>query len=292
MGQTIMIKLNVPGYTFLESIEQCIQGITGNNSLAAKAFNSKNALDLQNINYLNLSQTGDLYTIRPITTEEEGSLIGNLTKPELVKLYDTYFVKKEKPARSIYNALILAANEQCPFCGGIGRPRNLDHYLPKTHFPYFSVAPNNLIPSCRDCNMDGKGSSFANTKSEQIIHPYLDNLQFFNEQWIFASYTPDVDSSDEPGTFVYFVDPPEHWSEDDKNRVITHFNNFDLAVRFATKASEELTICINQIDLLIEAGLTTDLVKQTLVDPVVNKVQFVNHWRRAMYQALADAILV
>jgi hypothetical protein len=82
-----------------------------------------------------------------------------------------YFVPEEKPARTIYDSLLNSAKEKCPFCGGIGTPRNLDHFLPKAHFPQFSVLPRNLIPACRDCNMDGKGHAFATNAEDQIILP-------------------------------------------------------------------------------------------------------------------------
>ena len=292
MESTVMIKLNAPSYNFLQSLETCIEGITGNNALKAKIIHNKNALNEEGQSYLASAQTGELYTFGPVMCAkgEDPIVIDNLTKSELVKLYDTYYVKAGKPGRSVYNSLMLAADEKCPFCGGIGRPRNLDHFLPKAHFPIFSILPNNLVPSCRDCNMDGKGQGFAITKAQQVIQPYLDDMMFFNEQWVFASYTPS--GNDEPGTFIYFVNPPGNWDADDKARVITHFTDFELAVRFATKASEELATSLTQINLLKELGISNDQVRQTLVEPVINGAPFVNHWRRGMYQALAEAILM
>lgn len=287
-----MIKLNAPSYNFLQTLEHCIEGITGNNALKAKVNHSKDALNVQSHNYLTSAQTGELYTFSPLRCARgaDPTVIDNLTKSELVKLYDLYLVKSGKPGRSVYNSLLLAADEKCPFCGGIGRPRNLDHFLPKAHFPLFSVVPNNLVPSCRDCNMDGKGQYFAVNKSQQVIQPYLDDMKFFDEQWIFASYTSG--ENNEPGTFIYFVNPPDYWDDDDKNRVITHFTDFELAVRFATKAAEELATSLAQIDLLKELGISNSQVKQTLVDPVIDEAPFVNHWRRGMYQALADVVLI
>jgi hypothetical protein len=287
-----MIRLNAPNYNFLQTLEQCIEGITGNNLLKAKVNHSKNALNVQSHNYLASAQTGELYTFSPLRSARgaDPTVIDNLTKSELVKLYDLYLVKPGKPGRSVYNSLLLAADEKCPFCGGIGRPRNLDHFLPKAHFPLFSVVPNNLVPSCRDCNMDGKGQDFAVNKSQQVIQPYLDDIKFFDEQWIFASYAPG--ENNDPGTFIYFVNPPDYWEADDKSRVITHFTDFELAVRFATKAAEELVTSLAQINLLKGLGISNHQVKQTLVDPVINEAPFVNHWRRGMYQALADTILI
>ena len=59
--------------------------------------------------------------------------------------------------------------------------KNLDHYLPKAKYPTLSVAPNNLIPSCRDCNMDKRDS--ASCDSQNIpVHLYFDDIP--NEPWL------------------------------------------------------------------------------------------------------------
>ncbi|WP_394130741.1 HNH endonuclease [Shewanella maritima] len=286
-----MMRLKAPKHSFLNSIDKCCDGITGNNVLKNKVIQSKNALEAFEQVYSASGQTGELFTFAPLKCgkNDDPVVLGNLTKSELVKLYDSYFVGSKKPGRSIYNSLMLAADEKCPFCGGIGRPRNLDHYLPKAHFPFFSVLPINLVPSCRDCNMDGKGQGFAISKGMQVIQPYLDDLKFFNEQWIYASYTPGV--NDEPGTFVYSVNPPENWDIEEKKRVHTHFKDFDLAVRYATKAAEELITCLTQINSLKSLNIPDNQIKQALIEPVIAQAPFVNHWRRGMYQAIGQILL-
>lgn len=286
-----MMRLKAPEYSFLNSIDKCSNGITGNIALKNKVTESKNALNAMEQIYFASGHTGDLYAFAPLVCgkNEDPIVLDNLIKSELVKLYDLYFVNSNKPGRSIYNSLLLAADEKCPFCGGIGRPRNLDHYLPKAHFPLFSVLPINLVPSCRDCNMDGKGQGFATSKGMQVIQPYLDDLKFFNEQWIYALYTPGV--NDEPGFLIYSVNPPENWDIEEQKRVRTHFKNFDLAVRYATKASEELITCLTQINMLKNIGIPDIQIKQTLIEPVIDQAPFVNHWRRGMYQAIGQILL-
>ncbi|HDI3248707.1 TPA: hypothetical protein PMC35_002182 [Vibrio cholerae] len=77
----------------------------------------------------------------------------------------------------------------CPYCnrnftpvvvmGGEDSARpELDHFLPKSLFPMFSVSFHNLIPSCHCCN-HSKGNYNvvqANTRGElsyKLLHPYL-----------------------------------------------------------------------------------------------------------------------
>ncbi|MFJ8242523.1 HNH endonuclease [Bacillus tropicus] len=49
---------------------------------------------------------------------------------------------------------------------------DLDHILPKSFFPIFSLSLNNFIPSCQICN-----SRFKLNKGIEIINPYLDNFE-------------------------------------------------------------------------------------------------------------------
>src|ERR1035438_3503170 len=40
----------------------------------------------------------------------------------------------------------------CPYCDNNTRNLELDHFLPQDEFPLLSCHPDNLIPSCHDCN--------------------------------------------------------------------------------------------------------------------------------------------
>ena len=285
-----MMRLSEPQYSFEQTLDECVMGITGNAALREKLTSSKPDLTAAEDGYLNAVGTGELYTIPPINTDvdKDPVVINTLKKSELVKIYDQYFVAEDKPARKIYDALLNSAKEKCPFCGGIGTPRNLDHFLPKAHFPQFSVLPRNLVPSCRDCNMDGKGHDFATNAEDQIIQPYADKDRFFIEQWIFATYH--AGNNGEPGEFEYYTSPPEGWSEVDKLRVRKHFKDFDLAKRYATKAAEMLGTVLNQIKTMEQAGLENGVIQSTLLQPGVDAAPFVNHWQKGMYHALLLAL--
>jgi hypothetical protein len=60
----------------------------------------------------------------------------------------------------------------CPMCGNqtVG---TVEHYLPKTPFPEFSVFSWNLIPSCISCNQK-RGSKHVNGVGYQLLHPIFD----------------------------------------------------------------------------------------------------------------------
>ena len=64
----------------------------------------------------------------------------------------------------------------CPACGEPGGPNTLDHYLPKTTYPHFSVEPHNLVPMCDAC----QGKKLANVGDidhpKFFVHPYFDTF--------------------------------------------------------------------------------------------------------------------
>lgn len=78
----------------------------------------------------------------------------------------------------------------CPYCNrnyvhtlktakGKTRPE-LDHYFPKSRFPFLALSIFNMIPSCHICNSNLKGSKDFYT--ENHMHPYLDD---FNDSFHF-----------------------------------------------------------------------------------------------------------
>lgn len=286
-----MLKLDNPTYSYAQTMDICRQGITGNPDLLGRLNDDIELLKTSVADYVASASTGELYTIQAIPNprNDDPIVIGTLKKSDLLKLYNTYFVNQDKPGRIIYDALMAAANEKCPFCGGIGRPRNLDHYLPKAHFPQFSVLPVNLVPSCRDCNMDGKGEDFATTEEAQVLQPYLDNDRYFNEQWICARYIAGIGV--EPGVIEFFVQPPEHWENAQKRRVEKHFNDFDLVLRFSKEAGPRLVTYLAQIQALTQIPLELEVAKNTILQPVIDSAPFLNHWERVMCLALMSELV-
>jgi len=55
---------------------------------------------------------------------------------------------------------------------GFGEASTLDHYLPITRYPEFSVFAINLIPACARCNQL-KGSLVGTTPEQQFLHAFL-----------------------------------------------------------------------------------------------------------------------
>ncbi|OXX69693.1 hypothetical protein B9J87_13580 [Vibrio sp. V19_P1S1T109] len=276
-----MIRLSPPKYSINDAIQLCTDGMS-KKDLRDRIDQGSGIIRESAADYSVKAVVGELFTIDPIGDDEESVVNSGISKREFVNLYEYYFRNTNKPGREIYDALMLSANECCPFCGGLGRPKNLDHYLPKAHFPQFSILPLNLLPSCRDCNMDGKGDHYATVYHEQIIHPYLDKECFFLEQWVFARVLPGA-----PCTLDFYVSTPEEWEENDKLRATQHFKDFDLSKRYSIQATNLITTVVHMRRTFMN-GTTAEEFKEFLLS-YSNPSFFINHWQVAASQALANS---
>lgn len=285
-----MMKLSGPLYTYAYTLAECISGISRNRILKQNLTNNKGVLEQSEAEYVQAAGDGILYKIPPIETSQNDNpvVMAGLKKSDFTKLYERYFRLEEKPGRKIYDQLLNAAKEECPYCGGVGRPRNLDHYLPIAHFPQFAVVPINLIPACRDCNMDGDNDGFATHPNNQIIHPFLDNDRFFKEQWVFGVFRGASDNQSD--TIEYVANPPRHWPIVDIQRAKNHFKDFDLSKRYSIKAAQRLGTTISQIRKMRANGVGDPGIAEMLLLPAVDAAPFTNHWQRGMYQALIDSL--
>ncbi|MFL9676075.1 HNH endonuclease [Pseudomonas marginalis] len=234
------------------------------------------------IDFIGRAIAGSTFEIPPLVVRknQDPEVVGGIRKSELVNLYEYYMVQRPL-GREIYDSILMSAGDKCPICGGIGRPRSLDHYLPKANFPKLSVLPDNLIPACRDCNTD-KGNPLFTHPHEQLIHPYYDQACFFDQAWIIATV-----SHIQPCVITFEAKPPETWRPEDQQRGINHFAFFDLAKRYSIMAAEEVSILVDQRRSLMK-DLPVEGFRAYLASVGDSPILFPNHWRKVMYAALAN----
>lgn len=280
-----MKRLALPEHDYATTIDLCILGIHGNTGLLTRFRNSRDELDTIAVDYSDKASRGELYQITA-TSSSDAEIANELSRADFSKLYEYYFRDKRKPARQVYEKIMSAALEKCPYCGDIGTPKNLDHYLPRTSFPQFSILPINLIPSCRDCNMDEKGAEYSQSANEQIIHPYMDKDHFFSDQWISARFN---DSPDGITEFEFFVDAPLGWCDTDKEIVASHFKKFNIAERYSLISGSHFVELKAQLDHWEQTvPLPVSDFPEAILLPIIKNAPFRNQWKRVMYRTLID----
>lgn len=119
---------------------------------------------------------GDPKLIQPLILRRYTDTDEDASKRK-VSLIGLYSPKKDKLPYSILenmrknHGLIF-----CPSCGESGRPRTLDHYLPKNVFPEYSVVLLNLTPMCDWCQGEKLTDYITADGLKCYIHPYFDDV--------------------------------------------------------------------------------------------------------------------
>jgi len=107
----------------------------------------------------------------------------------LEKIFITYGYENIVSDKIAYKIIEKLNTKVCPYCNinyisfsGTNKDKGirpeLDHFFPKSRYPYFAVSLYNLVPSCRNCN-GLKSNSFSNDLiSPYEISQYNDNFKF------------------------------------------------------------------------------------------------------------------
>jgi len=122
----------------------------------------------------------------PALKETIGGTESDTTFAKMIKRVFDYKHFSGKTARySAYHFCMPMAMDVCPYCnrnytltvyhrgGGLIRPE-LDHFVPKSAYPYLALSFYNLIPSCHLCNSNLKHANPMNF--EDYIHPYVHSM--------------------------------------------------------------------------------------------------------------------
>lgn len=277
-----MRNLKPPVFEAAAVFEDCVRSV-GNAVKRADFTKAKSQFVNAESAYLHAAQNHALYQL-PSSSEENGEILfGSLTKGDIKSLYSAQMVPASKVARQHYDKLLMSSPQRkCPFCG-FGRATTLDHFLNKSDYPWLSIVPINLVPACKDCN-HGKGTSRADSASDQTIHPYFESGELAAEQWLFASVRQTT-----PLTLDYRADPPTKWEKALRKRVERHFVSFDLKARFAIEAATELAVLRFTLKRLHAVAGRAVVAQHLAVIASGEEEVFRNSWKAALYQALAGS---
>lgn len=161
----------------------------------------------------------------------EQVISARVDRDKMISYYE-YRILNKPNGRIFYDELILSAPQNiCPYCS-IRTVKTIDHFLPKSEYPSYSITPSNLVPSCRDCNTD-KRISYPTNSNDQTFHPYFDKVDV--ECWIKAELR-----QSEPLSFQYIVIRPVGWDDIKLARANSHFEGYNINELFSNEANREL----------------------------------------------------
>lgn len=201
-----------------------------------------------------------------------------VTGEEVSSLYDNAMVRRKGVARISYDALRMhAPSGICPYCGQLP-VATLDHYLPRGRRKVLAVSARNLIPSCRDCNLEKK-EYLPVANDQAVFHPYYDEIQ--DVDWLRASFDYVT-----PLVARFHVAVPVDWPL--AARAVKHMEVFKLARLYATQAAVELVNIKDVLTRRLQAGGKDSLVAHIQEQRDSFRAASRNSWRAALYSAMVD----
>lgn len=105
------------------------------------------------------------------------SNIHGISNAHMKELYKEFFDSDSKFRQNLYNL----TPSRCPICDANWgyAVRTLDHILPESIFPQFSILPLNLVPTCYRCN-HAKSTTVGYLPNEGVINPFFNNIKLTN----------------------------------------------------------------------------------------------------------------
>ena len=270
-----MKKITKPKIKARDVVKDSVDNMQ-NLKLKQDILNNLHVFDKAEIEFNSKKQNNTLYSI--IQKETISNLVD---ASELKKLYTSRMLKKENLARKYYDSIFLsAANGKCPFCSQ-RIVKTLDHYLPKSEYPIYSVVPINLVPSCADCNKD-KLADIPKCSKDETLHPYYDDVE--GEIWLsskIVTINPDLE-------IEFYVSPPKKWSKLLYDRAKNHLIAYKLNELYSIHAVEEFHNIKQQLVRLFQKGGSV-LLKEHLEDCYESRLSYdKNSWQTAFYRGLIN----
>lgn len=170
---------------------------------------------------------------------------------------------------------------KCPYCN-IDSSRQIEHYIPKGHFPEYAFLKENLIPSCGLCNSI-KWEQRKDTYTRLFLNAYFDSIP--TEQFLFvrlsiANKTINTD---------FYIDTSDIIINKHLEKIlIKHMNKLKLSARY----SEEVNVNPSELRYRLKKtnNLTIIEIKELIINEYELKVEFYwnNYWEAVLYKAISE----
>jgi 5-methylcytosine-specific restriction endonuclease McrA len=200
--------------------------------------------------------------------------------PPLLGCYKSEVSQLKELKRLIKENQPVELRGTCQYCG-IGDPKTMDHYLPISFFPEYSVLALNLIPCCKDCNSK-KDNHWKKDDYRGIINLYLDKLP--KQQYLFGQ----VKWENRLPVVRFQI---ENRSKIDVNIfsvIENHFERLNLIDLYNDKSSALLDQIIEIFAYYSDDRDEKSITHRLLRDAVDKKLKFgPNYWESILKQTLA-----
>lgn len=169
-------------------------------------------------------QQGNPCALTPSTTAQS-------IKGELITIYGS-------PPKELKKILDLWRENHefkcCPYCGDLGIPPTLDHFLPKDYFPEYSILLNNLVPCCSKCQPK-KGNKYITNKTRLFYHPIFQSDEIKLSRYIQITIT---DSGYLNGERIFT--PNVNLRDNAPNTLKLHFHKLGIKERLTSFCNREI----------------------------------------------------
>lgn len=155
-----------------------------------------------------------------------------LTRAEKLTLNDGYDSRSAAVKRLLEAMRVSLAEdhrELCPYCS-LDSTYQLDHFLPKSVYPEFSLYGPNLLPICGRCNQI-KLNSVATPAGNRIFVLPSDD-EFLREDLLLATL-----AMHPVPRFTFAIDPAAPITAVERAQVERHFKRLQLASRYRRRAN-------------------------------------------------------
>lgn len=201
-------------------------------------------------------------------------------KETLIDLYQykSSIVKKIK--NKILDAQIRTINATCQYCT-LNSINSLDHFIPKSYFPEFSVNPLNLFPCCQQCNTKKSNLSF-NRGESLFLNLYLDELP--EKEYLKAEF----DFRDEIPLVTFFLHNPNNIEANLYKTICNHYEKLNLLERMREKSNEIVTEIICSLKTIYLLNNDTKVLKSFInAEEKENKNAYgYNYWKSVLRLSL------
>ncbi|ANY75965.1 hypothetical protein BBD41_27200 [Paenibacillus ihbetae] len=170
----------------------------------------------------------------------------------------------------------------CPYCG-MDKPRTIDHYLPKSIFPEFSIYPPNLIPCCGYCNSK-KSKKWLKNGQRLFLNFYYD--QIVTTKFLYASLIFNQNTTEPRVEFE--LRNSANISQNQFRLISSHYEELNLLNELSEYVEEELS------NIYDEISYNTHLPENQHIESLrMKKDSFVrkygvNYWKASLYDAIID----